>query len=251
LTSGLRLALTTFTVLPLRTGRVDRSSAALAASLAPAVGLVLGASLAAAGLGLRALGGSPLLAAAAVVALGVLLTRGLHLDGLADTADALGSYRDAERALSIMKKPDVGPFGVAAIMLALLLQTAGAASVLTRPWLAALASVATAVGCGRLAVAWACRRGVPAARSTGLGAAFAGSVGWPALLLGSAAVATVAVAAVPGRAWQGPVCVAAGLSVALLVQRQAVRRFGGITGDVLGACVEASVTAAYLVLALG
>ena len=45
-----------------------------------------------------------------------LLTRGLHLDGLADTVDALGSYRRGDAALDIMKKPDIGPFGVVALV---------------------------------------------------------------------------------------------------------------------------------------
>src|SRR5437763_12192843 len=112
--AGVRLALTTFTVAPVRPGRIDRRTAGIAMSLPPLVGAALGAVLAGAGLGLRWLGTPALVAGAVTVALGVLLTRGLHVDGLADTVDGLGSYRDAEGALEIMKKPDVGPFGVAA-----------------------------------------------------------------------------------------------------------------------------------------
>ncbi|HEY0700458.1 MAG TPA: adenosylcobinamide-GDP ribazoletransferase, partial [Micromonospora sp.] len=119
--AGARLAVTTFTVLPLRAGRVDRSTAAVAIALAPAVGAALGLVLA--GLLLALDGPGPaLVAGASTVAAGALLTRGLHLDGLADTVDALGSYRTGPAALEIMKKPDVGPFGVVALVLVLLVQ---------------------------------------------------------------------------------------------------------------------------------
>lgn len=248
--AGARLALTTFSVAPLRAGPVDRQAAAVAMAVAPVAGLALGAAAGGAGIGLRALGAPAGLAGAVAVALGAMLTRGLHLDGLADTADGLGSYRDRASALEIMRKPDVGPFGVAAIALALLIQAAAATALLGRTWLAALAGMAAAAGTGRLAVTWACRRGVPAARPDGLGALVAGTTGWPAAIAGLAAVAAAAVPAVPGRPWQGPIAVAAGLAAALMLTRHAVRRLGGITGDVLGAVVEVAASVAYVVLAL-
>ena len=244
---GIRLALTTFTVAPVRPGRVDRRSAGVAMALAPVVGALLGAVLAGAGLAATALGAPPLLAGVLTVGLGVLLTRGLHIDGLADTVDGLGSYRDAAGTLEIMKKPDVGPFGVAAIVLALLVQAAGAAAVLARPWPVALSGVVAATAAGRLAVAWTCRRGVPAARPDGLGALVAGTVGWLPLIAGAALVAALAV---PGRAWSGPLAVAVSLAAGVLFTHHVVRRIGGITGDVLGAVVEVSVSVAYVGLAL-
>jgi adenosylcobinamide-GDP ribazoletransferase len=248
--AGVRLAVTTLTVVPLRAGPVDRAAAGVAMALAPPVGLLLGALAAAAGLGLRALGAPASLAGVGAVAVGVLLTRGLHLDGLADTVDGLGAYRDRDATLEVMRKPDIGPFGVVAIVLALAIQAASAAAILTRTWPAALAAIAVAVGTGRLAASWACRNGVPAARPDGLGAVVAGTVGWPVALGALAAVALVAVPAVPGRPWQGPVAVAVALAATLALTRHAVRRLGGITGDVLGACVEVAATVAYLVLAL-
>lgn len=248
--AGARLALTTFTVLPLAPGRVDRPVAAGAMALAPAVGAALGVLLAAVLLLCHAVGAPPLLGAVATVTAGALLTRGLHLDGLADTVDALGSYRRGAEALRVMKQPDVGPFGVAALVLVLLAQAAALATLATGPIVATVATVATAMATGRLAVTWCCRRGVPAARPEGLGALVAGTVPGAVLVAATAAVALVAIAAVPGRPWQGPITVAAVLTAALLLLRHAVRRLGGITGDVLGAQVEVVTTLTYLGLLL-
>ncbi|NUT33407.1 MAG: adenosylcobinamide-GDP ribazoletransferase, partial [Hamadaea sp.] len=108
---ALRLALTTFTVLPLRAGRLDRRAAGRAMAFAPLVGVLLGVVLGLVLLGLREVTAT-VVAGALTVGLAALLTRGLHLDGLADTVDALGSYGDRDRALRIMKSPEVGPFGV-------------------------------------------------------------------------------------------------------------------------------------------
>lgn len=205
-----------------------------------ALGLVLGATL----LGFRALHAPPVLAGALVVGLGALLTRGLHLDGLADTADALGSYRSPERALEIMRRPDVGAFGVIALVLVLLTQ---AVAVGTVP----VPAVATAIVTGRLAITWACRRGVPAARPDGLGALVAGSVAWPIPALTAAVLAALAVPLVASRPWQGPAAIVAAVAASHLLVSHAVRRFGGITGDVLGAAAETATTVALVVLALG
>jgi adenosylcobinamide-GDP ribazoletransferase len=236
---GIRLAFTTLTVLPLRVAEVDRRAAAVAMSVAPVVGALLGLVLA----GIAMLDAPALVAGGVTVAAAALLTRGLHLDGLADTVDALGSYRRGADALAIMKKADIGPFGVAAIALTLLVQ-AGAVTAIG-PW-----AVVAAYAAGRLAVPVACRRGVPAARPDGLGALVAGTVRLPVLVGGAALVAAGAVWAVPGRPWQGPVAVAAALLVAVLLVWHCVRRFGGLTGDVIGAAVEVATTTALVVLCL-
>ncbi|GAA4581544.1 hypothetical protein GCM10023176_62320 [Micromonospora coerulea] len=107
---------------------------------------------------------------------------------------------------------------------------------------------ATAVG--RLGVEVACRGGVPAARLGGLGALVAGTVGPVALVVGTAAVALLAAPAVPDRPWQGPLAVGTALAVEIGLLRHAVRRLGGVTGDVLGATVEIVTTLVYLGLVL-
>jgi adenosylcobinamide-GDP ribazoletransferase len=205
---------------------------------------------AAASLGLRELGANVLLAGVAVVAVLAALTRGLHLDGLADTADGLGSYADRETALSIMRRPDVGPFGVVVLVIVLLAQASAAASVLTRSWPAAAVAVVTAVGGGRVAVCLACRRGVPAARVDGLGALVAGTVPTPVGLAWVVIVAALALPAVPGRPWQGPLAVLAGLLAAMVLLGHARRRLGGVTGDVIGAVTETAVTVILVVASL-
>lgn len=251
MTDGLRLALTTFTVLPLRTGRVDRRAAAHAMAAAPAVGAGIGGLAAAVALALTALGASGLVAAVVAVTATALVTRGLHLDGVADTVDGLGSYATAGRALEIMKRPDVGAFGVVALVLVLLAQVAAVAAVLPRQPLAVASTLVAALAAGRLAATQACRRGVPAARADGLGALVAGTATWPVVLVGATLVGALAVPAVPGRPWLGPVAVLAGLLAATLLVRHAVHRLGGITGDILGAAVETTTTVTLIVVSVG
>ncbi|MEV6301080.1 adenosylcobinamide-GDP ribazoletransferase [Actinoplanes sp. NPDC051861] len=240
---GLRLAITTLTVLPLRPGRVDRPTAAVAMSVAPLVGALLGLILAAGHEGLRTAGSPPLVAAGVTVAAAALLTRSLHLDGLADTVDALGSYRTGTKALEIMKKSDIGPFGVAAIAVTVLIQAAALTD--TTPW-----ALITAWTTGRLAITIACRRGVPAARPDGLGAMVASTVPLWAVATAAVTVAGLATAAVPGRPWQGPAAVAIALLAVVLLVRHCVRRFGGLTGDVLGCAVELATTVTLVALTL-
>jgi len=248
---GLRLALTTFTVAPVRSGTVDRRSAGIAMGTAPLVGALLGGVLAGIAVGLGAVAAPHLLIGVAVVAGGVLLTRALHLDGLADVLDALGSYAARERALTVMKQPEVGAFGVVGIVLAVLTQVAAITGIASREGYAVLAALVVATATGRLAVTTGCTRGIPAARPDGLGALVAETVPRPVPAAWTVVLTVTAVAATPDRPWQGPVAVLAGLGAAALLTRHAVRRFGGITGDVLGAALEIAVTTCLAVLALG
>lgn len=249
-TAGLRLAVATLTLVPVRQGRVDRDAAAVAMALAAAIGVLIGLIAGSVGVAATAVGGSTLVAGVLAVTAAVILSRGLHLDGLADTADGLGSYTDAETALSIMRKPDIGAFGVVAVILVLLAQVAAAEAVLGRPWYAALASTTAAVAAGRVAITLACRRGVPAARAGGMGAVVAGTVNPAVGMAWLVVVAAIGIAAVPGRPWQGPLAVAVGVGAGALLTRHAVRRLGGVTGDVLGAACEISVAVTYVGLSM-
>ena len=246
--AGLRLAASLLTVLPLGYQSPDSVTARRAARLQPVVGAGLAALAVGALRGLVALQAPSLLAGIVTVTVLVLVTRGMHVDGLADTTDALGSYRSPEGALAIMKSPEVGPFGVAALVLVLGIEAAGlAALAATGRWLAAGIAVAT----GRVAMSWACRRGLPAARPTGLGALWADSVPVPVAVLWVVLTAASAVFAEPGRPWHGPLAVLLTIAAIELFGRHAQRRFGGSTGDVMGASGELAVALALVVLALG
>jgi len=215
---------------------------------APAIGLLLGGvATGVAVLGERWI--SPLAGAVLAVAVLALLTRGLHLDGLADTADGLGPIRDRERALQVMRQGDVGPFGVVALVLTLLLQVACLATLLTvdRGWLA----LWTAVVVARLAMARTGLPGVPTAEGSSLGRLVAGTVS-TAWLAGCAVVlAGLVIAAADAPALAGRLLgsAAVGLLAAELLHRRARSRLGGVNGDVMGAMGETATTATLLVAA--
>ncbi|MCX4645902.1 MULTISPECIES: adenosylcobinamide-GDP ribazoletransferase [unclassified Streptomyces] len=253
---GLRFAFGTLTVLPVKVTRWDREAARAGMLCAPVAGLVVGLAAAALGGILTLLGAGPLLAAVASVSVPAALTRGLHLDGLADTADGLGSGKPAEDALRIMKQSDIGPFGVITLVLALLAQVAALTELYADSWArGALAAVVSALT-ARLALTLASRAGVPPARPEGLGAAVAGTVPVRGALLAAAVTvcAAGAAGAVTGSAYgavHGAAATALACCAAELLLRHCVRRFGGVTGDVFGGIAETAATAALVVLTFG
>jgi adenosylcobinamide-GDP ribazoletransferase len=246
---GARFSVGTLSVIPVRVSRVDREVARAGMLWAPAVGVLLGLLQAALFAAVREMTDAAALAAALAVAAGGLLTRGLHLDGLADVADGLGSGRPAEGALEIMRRSDIGPFGVVTLVCTLLIQVTAVAAADGHGH--GVAAMVIAAATGRLALPWACRSGVPAARPDGLGAAVAGTVPWPAAaaVTGITAAGGLAVGLAAGSPALA-VAVPAGLAAAALFRRHLLRRLGGITGDVLGALVETATTVALIAGAL-
>ncbi|MFD6292957.1 adenosylcobinamide-GDP ribazoletransferase [Streptomyces sp. NPDC060205] len=251
---GLRFAFGTLTVFPVTVPRWDRGAARTGMTVAPVAGLAVGVPAAAAGLLLLVLGAGPLLAAVASAAVPAVLTRGLHLDGLADTADGLGSGKPAEDALRIMKQSDIGPFGVITLLFVLLTQVAALAQAYGDSWgRGALAAVVSAA-VGRLALTLAARVGVPAARPEGLGAVVAGVVPVRGAVVAAVAVTVPAAGAGVLLGTYGVVgcvlAVALGCVAAEFLLRHCVRRFGGVTGDVFGALEETAVTVALVAFCL-
>ncbi|MFZ0323052.1 MAG: adenosylcobinamide-GDP ribazoletransferase [Actinomycetes bacterium] len=247
MTDALRLAVGTLTAFPVPAPRhVDRRTAGHAMLVAPFVGLVLGLVAESAALAVRWLvpgWDDRLLVAVVAVTTLAVLTRGLHLDGLADTADGLGSGRRGLAAVAVMRRSDIGPFGVLTLVLVLLVDVAALDVALLRG--RGTVALVGGVVVARLAITWATRSGVPAASDDGLGAAVASTVRpWPLALVTLAVAAFLTVLGVweddVTRAFVGQVLGAGlvGIVVSQLLVRHATRRFGGITGDVLGAATE-------------
>ena len=280
---GLALALSWLTVLPVRAGAPDARTAAAALRWAPLVGGLVGAATGAVAVGLVALGVPTAVAGLLAVGFAGLATRGMHLDGLADTADGLGCYGPPERALAVMRDGGAGPFAVVTLLVvvgaqaAALATLAAPASIVAGPAataaarrrhpsagrggargrltdvaggtaavLGVVAATALAGAAGRAAFLWVARRGVPAARPGGLGATVAGSQPW------WVAVAWWLALAAAGFALAGPrgvLAVGLGAAVVAALSWHTARRFGGMTGDVLGAASELATLAALVVLA--
>ncbi|HVQ17553.1 MAG TPA: adenosylcobinamide-GDP ribazoletransferase [Actinomycetes bacterium] len=262
MTDGLRLAVGTLTAIPVKApGVISRATARNAMLWAPPVGLLIGLVAEVMSLLVRwAVPGwnERLLTAAVGVATLAVVTRGLHLDGLADTADGLGSGQSADQSadqsLAIMRRSDIGPFGVITLVLVLLLQVAAldTALLVGRGTLALVGGAVVA----RLAITWACRQGVAAARSDGLGATVAGTVPVLAAVVMTASVFLLLALVTwwdddvkVGFLINVAVALVAALLVAQLLVRHCVRRFGGITGDVLGAACETAFLVFLLVIA--
>lgn len=250
--AGLRLAVGLLTIIPVRPPeQIGRSEARTAMLLAPLAVLPVALAAALLGWGAGLLGLPTLLAGTLAVALIAVGTRAMHLDGLADTTDGLGSGKDAAAALAIMRRGDIGPMGTVALVLVLITQVLAAAAILDRPlgWV----QLTVLLCYSRAALAVGCLAAVPSARAEGLGALVAGSVpAWAAGLAWGAGFALAGAAGLlAGQAWwwacTGPVLAA--LACGWLLAR-CVRRLGGITGDVLGALVEVAATVLVLAAAV-
>ncbi|WP_425310476.1 adenosylcobinamide-GDP ribazoletransferase [Ammonicoccus fulvus] len=249
--SGWRLALGTLTIIP--AGSVSPTAAAVRwfVALSPLAVLPLAAGAA----GITALGGwlglPALVTGLLAVGLVALGTRAMHLDAVADVADALGGGWTPERARAILKSGDVGPMGVVALILVIGLQAAsvGALASTELGWVL----VGVAVALSRWFLGPACW-GVPAMPGSSLGAVFARALpGWQAWLWPVLAVVILAgLASAMGRPWWlGVLAGGLALGLALVVRGRARRRFGGMNGDVLGAAIEVALTAMLVVLAWG
>nr|WP_294977019.1 adenosylcobinamide-GDP ribazoletransferase [uncultured Pseudomonas sp.] len=207
----------------------------------PLVGLLIGGLLM--GVGELLVNVHLLLQAALLLALWVLISGALHLDGLADTADAwVGGLGDRERTLAIMKDPRCGPAAVVTLVVVLLLKFAALAAVLGNHQYWAL-----------LLAPWLGRCALPLlffsteyARRGGLGQALADHLprrATPWMLAGNAAL--MVVMGLPGM-----LAVAVALVVFVWLRRRFIARLGGTTGDTAGAMVELIECAVLVALAV-
>jgi len=238
-------ALRTLTILPVRGCEAERPADALA--WFPVTGALIGMLLWATQQILTAMlpGITPAIAAVSVVTAGVLVTRGLHLDGLADWADAYWGGWTPQRRLEIMKDSSLGTFGTLALALLLLAKFAAIASLIERgepAWILLACIIARTVQVD-LAVCF------PYARPEGgTGAAFINEAGGDhrrtALL--TALAFTLAIGVFSLR----PLLIAlAVLAVGRAFGHSCKRNLGGITGDTLGAASELCETLVLLLAA--
>ena len=243
--NALRLAIGTFTRVPVPAPTIiNRVIGGQAMALAPSIGVALALVC-----------GVPLFAwqtqiphallATLTIAILAWITRGLHLDGLADVADGLGSNKPPAQALEIARKSDIGPFGVLALVFGLLIQIFALTASLDRGngYLAFIAAVFVS----RIALTWGCIQGWPAARTDGLGSVVAQTlpIVVPIIWTAPALIGSYVIFGILGMA-----SVTAGIITALILFSICKKRFGGVTGDVFGAAIEVAMTATLLVLVL-
>lgn len=245
MTDSWRLAVGTLTALRWRhPTAVDRDVTGRAMLLAPLAVLPLGllvGSICWAGRELELASLAVALIAIGALALG---SRALHLDGLSDVADGLTASYDRERSLEVMKGGTAGPAGAAALVVVLGIQAASLSAVLVAPRGPVVAGLL--VCCSRAILSVCCARGVPAARLDGLAVTYAGTVGRTWALLTWIVVALLCAGVLDWAGWpwwRGLVVAGVGLLVGVVLTYRCVTRFGGVTGDVFGAAIEATLAA--------
>ena len=224
--NGLRAAVAFLTRIPM--GDVSEDSLRMAPGWFPTVGGLIG--LAVAGAYTISIEIVPVLLAAVIgVTFGLFLTGGLHEDGLADTADAIGSGAEGNRALEIMKDSRLGTYGTLALIISMLWKVAAVAS------LAPLSALATLVLAGSLGRAGTVvLMGVTSpAHPDGIGKTMVPS----SLSMMAAIVSGLVIGLVSVGWWLVPAAALTAI-VVLGVRFAATRRVGGVTGDILGACEQ-------------
>ena len=194
------------------------------------------------------------------VAIGAFLTRGLHLDGLADTVDGLAVSPtfapDPERARKVMKEPHIGALAAVALFINLGIQALAMHTVVNQHH--GSMSVTLSVVGARIALVWGCALPAPISAGSSLGSLVAGTVRWPAAFAWTTALTIFAV--IYGRYFDqdhtfrlgilGVLAVIAGQMAAVVLHRRAVGRLGGVSGDLMGAMGEVAMTVTLLVMAI-
>ncbi|MGF6331783.1 adenosylcobinamide-GDP ribazoletransferase [Pseudomonas sp. BS3782 TE3695] len=196
----------------------------------PLVGLLFGLILW--GLNWLLLGAPLLLHAALLLSVWVVLSGALHLDGLADSADAwLGGYGDRERTLTIMKDPRSGPIAVVTLVLVLLLKFAALLALIEQQHSVILIIVPLL---GRSALLGLFLT-TPYVRPGGLGQALADHL---PRLAGQQVLVICALASVLMAGLSGVWALVLAAVMFVWLRQVMVRRLGGTTGDTAGALLE-------------
>jgi adenosylcobinamide-GDP ribazoletransferase len=183
---------------------------------------------------------SPLVTGVITLVVWVLLTGGLHLDGLADCCDGLFASTSIERRLEIMKDPRMGAFGVIGLILVLLLKAAALTSLTPATSFGIMLAASLARWCILPAAL------LPLARPSGMGADFA--AGFQRSFIFWGALVPLAIAIILGK--HGILSIVTGLIASAFVLWLAKSRIGGVTGDVFGMVVEVVETIVLLTLTI-
>ena len=287
LVEGVTTAFSWLSVIPVRGAQVfDRRTGRRTIAAAPAVAVVPGlaavalvAALLAAPIVLAAEPGTAalrgVLAGVAIAAAAQLLTRAMHADGLADVADALGSYKDPAGAREILRDPRMGPMAAVTLILVQLTAAAsfgvlalattakwlpGWSPTTSHPMLADAVSIASVPDLlsgaalltlpflvGRIAAVMACHHAFPPLTRTGFGFLVAATQPRWAIASWMGLGALVAYWAAGGL---GVVALGLTLVACWIFVRHCVRRLGGVNGDVLGAIIELGTVFCAFSLAL-
>lgn len=237
-----KIAIAFLTILPVRLpAELPADGLKRSAGFFPLAGWLIGGVLAGCAWVFVWAGLPPLMSAVLLVTVGAWLTRGLHLDGLADLLDGLGGGQTPERRLAIMKDSATGAFGVIGLVLLLGLKVACLAALVAtegEPLFFALVAVPVAA---RWAMATlACGTQYP--RASGTGHAFVGKVGMGELALGGLLLS-------PLIWWNwsaGLIILGAAMLPAFWLRFKASKALGGVTGDVLGASCELGEACGWL-----
>lgn len=209
----------------------------------PIVGLLIGAVVGGVAAGASELVPTAVAASLAVVT-GLLVTGAFHEDGLADVADAFGGGWTPEQRLEILKDSRHGTYGVAALSSSILVRVVALASIASPASTFVACLAAHGLGRGAAVVAM---RAAPPARDSGLGVSAASSLRTvPTVVALVAALVVIAIAS----GWWVVAFVTAAATATVAVVALAVRKIGGLAGDVLGA-VEQVVECTVLVVASG
>ena len=203
----------------------------------PVIGLGIGLVLYTIALGLSAL--PSMLLSSLILVIWIWLTGGLHLDGLADTADAwVGGFADKERTLKIMKDPACGPIGVLSLIIVCILKWSAIYVLLEKQYVQALILFPML---GRLVPLFLFLT-TDYVREKGLGSSIANYI--PKMI--SIIVACLSLSLFAYFSGLGLGCIMISILILLYLRQQFIRRIDGITGDTVGASIELVEMAAIL-----
>ncbi|WP_142827102.1 adenosylcobinamide-GDP ribazoletransferase [Planococcus soli] len=236
--TGFLLALQFFSVIPVKKQLpMEKFHLTLMFAMLPVLGLLFGSVMAASVWLLRETTDvSSLLIGFAVVVIGIALSGGLHLDGLADTADAYFSYQDREKRLEIMGDPRIGAFGTMVLLLAIVGKIIIAAESIHAASLVLVLVIPVLSRIGLMALF----SSTSSAKPNGLAAFFQQRTDQRILRLTAMVFMVILLAAVISIAnvWVAFVLLVMLLVSLWLYRAWCLKNFGGVTGDLFGAYVE-------------